>query len=335
LLCGAAAAAVIAEVILHMLPYSTGYGVTQVDATHPIGHGTPNFDYTYSRDWSFHLANSGSLNNEGYRASYDYQPDPKALLVVGNSFIQADAVLPANTLTERLGTLLGRKGFAVGGDGFSLADYAVAADWAAERFAVHEVLILLTTEDLVHSCTPRSGQYHLRLKDGQIELQHSLRPAPSRLKQLLNRSSLFRYLFDNLHVPANWTRGWKREQHAPAPATPAEANVPTGCATPAFRAAATEYLLTSFRELQQRRGARVVFVLAPDYFQRHTVQGAYRDVDEFADRAQSAGFTILRLKSAFEAAADHGIKVDLTPIDRHWSTAGNEVAAQALASQLR
>jgi hypothetical protein len=288
LLCGVAAAAVFAEVTLHMLPYSTGYGITQVDAMHPIGHGTPNFSYTYSRDWSFHLANSGSLNNEGYRASYDYRPDPGALVVVGNSFVQADAVLPPNTLTERLGTLLGRKGFAVGADGFSLVDYAVAADWAAERFGVREVLVLLTTEDLVHSCTPRSGQYHLRLTDGQIELEHSFRPAPS-----------------------------------------------TRCATPAFRAAATDYLLTAFRELQQRRGARVVFVLAPDYFQRHTVQGAYRDVDEFADRAQSAGFTVIRLKSAFETAAGNGIKVDLTPVDRHWSTAGNEVAAQALASQLR
>jgi len=62
------------------------------------------FDYSFvarltdehrsgKRDWSFHLANSGALNNEGVRASHDYRPDPQALVVVGNSFIQSDAVL--------------------------------------------------------------------------------------------------------------------------------------------------------------------------------------------------------------------------------------------------
>src|SRR6202030_779166 len=118
----------------------------------------------YSRDWSFHLVNSGVLNNEGFRASHDYRPDPAALVVVGNSFVQSDAVLPANTMTERIGALLHHDAFAVGLDGFSLADYLVAARWATERFGVHTVLILLTTEDLIHSCVPRSGQHHMTVR---------------------------------------------------------------------------------------------------------------------------------------------------------------------------
>ena len=333
LLCGFAAAAVAAELVLHALPYSTGYGATQVDSEHPIGHGTPYLAYTYSRDWSFHLANSGTLNNEGFRASRDYRPDDGGLGVVGNSFVQSDAVLPSHTMTERVGALLGRSAFSVGGDGFSIADYSVAARWAIERFGVHTVLVLLTTEDLSHSCVPRSGQYYLSVHSGQMALEQVPLPPPSSLKRLLNRSSLFRYLFDNLHVPYNWSRGWRRNDPSPQPVS---AGPPArGCATESFETAATEFLLNSFRELQRRDAARIVFILAPDYHQQHAVFGVYRDVDAFADRAQQEGFELIRLKEAFEAAERAGTKVDLVPIDRHWSAAGNEVAARAVAAGLR
>jgi hypothetical protein len=333
LLCGFATAAVVTEAALHALPYSTGYGASQVDSDHPIGHGTPDFGYTYSRDWSFHLANSGRLNNEGFRASRDYQPDPQALAVVGNSFVQADAVLPASAMTERIGALLQRSAFAVGGDGFSIADYAVAARWAIDRFEVHTVLVLLTTEDLIHSCVPRSGQYYLSMHNRQIALEQVPRPPPSPLKQLLNRSSLFRYLFDNLHAPDNWVRGWRRTEPTAQPAAPSPA--PRGCATAEFQNAASGYLLNSFRQMSQRDSARIVFILAPDYRQRHAVFGVYRDVDAFADRALQEGFEVIRLKAAFEAAERAGMSVDLVPIDRHWSAAGNEVAARAVAATLR
>jgi hypothetical protein len=326
---------VVTEAVLHALPYSTGYGATQVDRDHPIGHGTPYFDYTYSRDWSFHLANSGRLNNEGFRASQDYGPDSGGLLVVGNSFVQADAMPPASAMTERIGALLHRKAFAVARDGFSLADYLVAARWAIGRFDVHTVLILLTTEDLSHSCVPTSGQYYLSMQGERVSLEQVARPPPSRLKALLNRSSLFRYLFDNLHAPANWVKGWRRTDPGPGPEPAAARAAARGCATSEFETAATRFLLDSFRELGSGTATRVVFVLAPDYYQRHTVLGAYRDVDAFADRAAREGFEVTRLGVAFEAAERAGVKLSLLPIDRHWSAAANEVAAQAVAALLR
>jgi len=108
-----------------------------------------------------------------------------------------------------------------------------------------------------------------------------------------------------------------------------------GCATPEFETAATRFLLDSFHELQTRKAVRLVFVLAPDYFQRHTVFGAYRDVDAFAARAAQEGFEVARLGEAFAAAERAGVKLDMAPIDRHWSAAGSEVAAQAVAAYLR
>ena len=78
-----------AELVLDAFPVSTGYRLGAVNESHPIPLGEPHFRYTYSRDWNFHLHNSGTLNNYGLRASYDYRPDPRAVVVVGNSFVQA------------------------------------------------------------------------------------------------------------------------------------------------------------------------------------------------------------------------------------------------------
>lgn len=332
-------AAVAAELVLHALPYSTGYRNTQVDEQQPIGHGTPYFHYTYSRDWSFHLANSGRLNNEGWRASYEYRDDPQGLAVVGNSFVQADAIVPSRAMPERIGALLGRRAFAIGSDGATLADYFSAARWTVEHFGVHTVLVLLTTEDLIHSCTRRPGQYYLQSRGGQLTLQLVSRPPASRWKQLLNSSSLFRYTFDNLHVTANWIKGWRRDapdfDSEPEPAAPTVRSGQRGCASAEFEAAATRFLLSSFGELQARDSARIIFILAPDYRQQHTVFGAFRDVDRFAEDAAKAGFEVVPLRTAFETAERAGVKLTLVPIDHHWTAAANEVAAQAVAGYLR
>jgi len=157
ILLGFLLAAVLAELGLRLLPVSTGYGVGAVNSADPVARGTPLLRYVYSRDWSFHLANSGTLNNFGFRSSSDYLPDPRALVVVGNSYVQADALDPRDTLTERLGSILHRPAYAVGADGFSLADYLVASRWAGDTFGAGMVVVLLTNGDLSHSCRPSSA----------------------------------------------------------------------------------------------------------------------------------------------------------------------------------
>jgi hypothetical protein len=335
-LCGFVTATVVAELLLHAFPFSTGYGNSQVDSLHPVSRGTPYLNYTYSRDWTFHLANSGKLNNEGFRASYDYNRDPQAVAVVGNSFVQGDALPPAAALTERIGTLTGHRGFGVASDGFSLADYLAASQWATEYFGIHTVVILLTTEDLSRSCAAGAAKHYLKMRAGVISYELVPRAATEHWKTVLNQSGLFRYLFDNLHAPANWARGWRRMDNDPEPADGAqEPAAARGCATPQFQSAAIRFLLSAFRNVQATSAARLIFLIAPDYYQRHTVRGASRDIDAFADQAETEGFEVLRLSPAFQAAERTGIKLSLKPIDLHWSAAAHELAAQSVADYLR
>jgi hypothetical protein len=286
--------------------------------------------YVYSRDWSFHLANSGTLNNFGFRSSSDYLPDPRALVVVGNSYVQADALDPRDTLTERLGSILHRPAYAVGADGFSLADYLVASRWAGDTFGAGMVVVLLTNGDLSHSCRPSSGKHYLQYAHGAITLSLAERAAPSAAKALLNDSRLFRYLFDNLQVAANWHRSWTRNDDEPPDSGSMTSK--RGCANAPFEEAATQFLLSAFRSFADTHRAQVVFVVAPGYRREQQIAaGGWRDIDTFALQAERAGFPVMRMDSAFTHARDSGVRLDFLPIDGHWSAAANAIAAQAAA----
>jgi hypothetical protein len=333
LLLGFLIAAAAAELLLRGFPVSTGYDLGAVDEAHPIVHGEPYFRYTYSRDWNFRLQNSGSLNNYGFRASYDYLPDPRSVTLVGNSFVQADALDPRDTIQERMATRLHRPVFGLGVDGFSLADYLEASRWASATFDSRILLVLLTTGDLDHSCSQRSGQHYLRFDDGRISMSLVDRATPSRSKRWLNRSRLFRYLFDNLRLTGNWAKGWKRERDAAD--APSESSATAGCADARFEAAATQFLLSSFRELETRRQACVIFLLAPGYGREQSLEpGKIRDVDRFADSAAHEDFEIVRLQPAFAEALDAGTRLDFLPIDGHWNSSAHAIAAQVAADAL-
>jgi hypothetical protein len=338
LLLGFAVAAVAAELALQALPVSTGYGFMGVDDANPILRGTPYVHYVYSRNWNFRLENAGRLNNYGFRASHDFEPDPRALLVIGNSFIAADAIVPPENMTEQTGGLLGRPAYAIGVDGFSLADYVVAARWGAHTFWPRSadvprfVLVLLTTGDLNRACDSRLGEHYLRVRDDHMSIALVPRATPSALKRWVNESMLFRYMFDNLRASANWGRPARpgsgpREAGARTPAG--------GCASAELASAATAFLLGAFREFENESGARVVFVLAPGYRpEQGYAAGALRDVDAFAGHAEQEGFQVVRLESAFLAALRAGERLDFMPIDGHWNIAANAIAARVIAASL-
>jgi hypothetical protein len=233
-------------------------------------------------------------------------------------------------MTERLGVLLHRPAYAIGTDGSSLADYLVASRWAGDTFGARILVVLLTTGDLRHSCKPSQGKYYLKYAQGVITLSVVERGAPSLAKRLLNGSRLFRYVFDNLKVAANWQRGWRRDDDAP-PDQDAIASM-LGCTNAPFEEAATQFMLAAFHGLADAHHARVIFVLAPGYRrEQHIAAGGWRDIDEFELRAEREGFPVVRLESAFARALRSGVHLDFLPIDAHWSAAANAIAARTAA----
>jgi len=340
LLLGFLTMTLLVEFVLRLFPVSTGYNLGAVNAGQPIVHGAPHFRYTYSKDWNFDLANSGVLNNYGFRSSYDYAPDARSIAIIGNSFIQADAVVPKDTFTERLGSLLDRPAFAVGGDGFSLADFLAASRWASATFGSRTMLVLLTTGDLSHSCMPHPGGHYLKSENGTMTLSLVDRPPQTPLKAKLNDSMLFRYVYDNLRAAANWSKGWRRlDDRGDAAPDPAGLAALLGCTDRHYADTATQFLLKSFHDVENAHDARVIFVLAPGYRREQLLAaGETRDVDVFGRRAALDGFGIVTLDAAFSDALSSGVRLDFLPIDGHWNSTAHalaaRVAARAISSSL-
>jgi len=336
LLVGFFMAAVLCELLLHAFPVSTGYNFGAVDSRRPIVHGGPHFRYTYSKDWNFHLANSGILNNYGFRSPVDYHADARSLAVIGNSYVQADGIEPSETMPSRLGVMLQRPAYAIGADGATLADYLAAARWAEYTFDSRTLLVLLTTGDLNHACGPRLGGYYLAPSGGTVALALVDRPVQSPFKALINRSMLFRYVYDNLRAAANWSNGWQRaNDRDDTPVDPDKLAGLLGCTDRKFALAATTFLLRSFHEVENRRGARVIFVLAPGYRREQLIDaGGVRDVDLLARDAEADGFRVIPLRESFSDALQAGVRLDFLPIDAHWNTTAHAIAARTVASAL-
>ena len=337
-------AALALEAVLRCLPVSTGYAMGGVDEHNPIMRGEPHFHYVYSKNWNLRLANSGSLNNFGFRASQDYVPNARAVLVVGNSFVSADAIEPGQNMTESLGRLLGRPAYALGADGSSLADYVAAAQWGAATFwsasATHSsiALVLLTTGDLDRTCLPRAGGHYLRFDGAGISDELWPKANPSRSKRLLNQSMLFRYLLDNLHAAGNWRlfNGSGQETPGTPPPAAATAHRRVSCASPEYLQHATDYLLDSFRHFQEQHQATVVFAVAPGYrAEQNYASWAMRDIDVFAQRARAAGFGVVSFDQEFASALRTGNRLDFDPIDGHWNKRANAIAAHAVADFIK
>jgi hypothetical protein len=118
------------------------------------------------------------------------------------------------------------------------------------------------------------------------------RRSPSGLKHLCNNSSLFRYIFDNLRVSANWAKGWRRNtDERPGPDGTAKG---TRCSAEEFKVSATQFLLKSCHELELTRHARVILLLASSHRREQgVIAGEVRDVDSLADRAAYDEFSVV------------------------------------------
>jgi hypothetical protein len=334
-LAGGLAALLALDLLLRLLPVSTGFGFQAVDAANPVLRGMPGAAYVYSRGWNMRLARAGRLNSDGFIASYDFLRDRPSVAVIGNSFVQAAALDPADTFQENLhrAASSGRQVVAIGQAGAHAADYVAAAAWARANYRVESLVVVLTVGDVRDSEQPKSGGYHFRVeRSGEVEGPlRTDRVQAGGLAALANRSRLLRYLYDNLAVhvhlpgPATIFRG-----HRPSPADAGADAVPQ----PDSRR--VELLATTLLErLPAASGLdpdQIVIVIDADRPAIRSGQPAEpRDIDALAKLARTSGFRVVDLDSSFRAA---GPPLDFLPLDGHWNARAHAIAAREVLAQL-
>src|SRR5262249_49116400 len=145
-------------------------------------------------------------NNYGFLDARDFERDPNAVALIGDSFVEA-SMLPQR---DRLGPqierrLQAREVYAMGAPGSALLDYAERIRFASERFDIHDFVLLLEHGDVAQSLCG-SGNVHAPCLDRvTLAPRTEKQPPPGTLKKVLRSSALAQYLFSQLKLdPAGW-----------------------------------------------------------------------------------------------------------------------------------
>lgn len=344
------------ELVLRLLPTSTatlsGYHVHPQILTYPPGHR-----WTLSTGWDLRNPQWLRANNYGFAAERDFVPDPQAVALIGDSFVEAAMLDAPDRAPEQLADALKRSRpvYGMGGPGSALLDYAERICFAADRLQVRDFVVLIEASDIRQSLCG-SGNVHAPCLDRQtLAPRTELHPAPSLLKRVARHSALAQYLFGQLK--ASPERLLERAFTRSVPAEPGEAHAasaaaavprvpPPEVATPA-QAAMVRAVGEAFVARAQAcvRGQLVLLVDGrrenqPPPVERPIVREVRAERRVFIDWMRSRelpGFTVIDADAMYhEFTSNSPLALVVGPYDAHLNRIGLNLlmnsAAQALAA---
>ena len=163
-LLGVTIAVVALEIVFRLLPVSSssasGYYIDANILTYPAGQR-----FTTATGWNLKNPQHHKANNYGFVGDHDFSRNPKALALIGDSFVEASMLAPDERLAAQLESQLpGRIVFAMGGPGSSLLDYAERLRFASQEFGTRDFVLLLEYGD-VGQALCGSGNVHAACLD--------------------------------------------------------------------------------------------------------------------------------------------------------------------------
>lgn len=192
---GLCSCAVALELLFRALPVSTatltGYHLDPDLLTYP-----PRHEFRVATGWDLRNAQVVRANAQGFAASRDFQNDPAAIALIGDSYVEASMLAEADRPGVRLESALASKRpvYAMGGPGSSLLDYAQRVRWAAQTYGVKDFVVLLERFD-ARQAVCGSGNVHSRcLAPQSLEPRIEKHPEPSALKRLVRHSAFAQYM---------------------------------------------------------------------------------------------------------------------------------------------
>lgn len=192
---GLAAAVVAAEIGLQLLPVSTatmrGYHHDRDVLTYPSHHR-----WQVATGWDLRNAQRLEANNWGFAADREFVPDPRAVALIGDSYVEASMLPAADRPAAQLERLLpsGRPVYALGSPGTALLDHAQRIRLASQHFQVRDFVVLLERSDARQSLCG-SGNVHAHCLDPQTLQRRIVRePPPGWLKTVARHSALAQYV---------------------------------------------------------------------------------------------------------------------------------------------
>jgi|SRR5262245_34801344 len=333
LFCAGAIGSVVAlELLLRLFPVSVGLYQTDRVEIRPLRTYEAHEPFTYSMTWEMLDARHARTNNYGQLAPFDYVPNSRPVIVVGNSYVESQMNDYDDTLQGVLGRMLGKAApvYGLGVSGMSIADYLALAGQASAEFAPRAAVFLIVDGDIRRSLIDQPGYRHFSgTAEGMALTLHPRRAHPwlTRARKSVGDLYLFRYATQNLRFVLPSPGSMFREAHAQSPVLPAT--------EVAVRHAAIDRFLS---DLPARSGVPprcTALLVDGDRYAIYDPRLATAQVDPpearayFMRRATELGYRVADLEPVFrDDFARRHRHFDYYPVDRHLNGLGHRLAAE-------
>jgi hypothetical protein len=284
-----------------------------------------------------------SINADGWNSIHPAYPEARGarqrIAVIGDSYVEAFQVNPAESMAARLETLLGPARFEVFSFGISaspLSHYLHVARYVTRTFHPDAIVVVIVHNDFVESYRPKPGRFsrslfHVELDDAVREVQ----PLP------YQRSPFAQWLLARSATARLGFYCWRLLTHA-RPEDPKrelaahfEANVDADeviAEEPRIRQAAG-YLFGQFAELERSTDTPVLFVMDSPREALYRGQDPRRLAVYLLNRiarelAGEARLTFVDLTDGFEKDYTQLRQRFEFATDNHWNAHGHEVVAR-------
>ena len=326
------------ELVMRCLPVSsatlTGYYADPDILGYPTGH-----EWTVATGWDLRNAQHLRANNLGFSADADFVPDPQALVLIGDSYVEASALAAPDRPDVQLAAALAKRSgsrpvYAMGSPGTALLDYAQRIRFAAERLQSRDFVVWLEQGD-AREAVCGSGQVHSRCLDRATLAPRIERlPGPSALKRWARHSALAQYVFGQLKLdPARlWAAVLPARAAAPQPSA-AEVAAARAASMKMVEAVLDEFTAQAGPHLRGRllfavdghRGPPPAQPSAIDFERNYLLR-----------RLAERGFEVIDLEPVYAAwRAQSKLSPEIGPYDQHLNALGVRLVMGAIAARLQ
>ena len=330
ILLGSLACAVGLELIFQVLPTSTytdtGYHIDPYIVTY-----RPNHEFTTSFGWDLEHPIHHRSNNLGFLSAHAFAPNPRAIAVIGDSFVDASMLPDSDRVGDQIQRALpDRPIYAMGGPGSNLLDYVERIRYAADHLQVRDFVVVIERGDMKQVLCGSGNIHAMCLDQSTWKVQIELIPAPSRIKMILRHSALLQYLLGHLRFNLG-----DLLKHASQPKSPpvSAADVKTLSVWSDFTESDIDKILTIFFErIAPFKKGRLVVVLDSDRdaINRGSVPADLRR-DFFMRRCREFGAQVIDTEPLFQDFVIRtGRHLEVSPSDKHWNRAATDLVAEAV-----
>lgn len=331
--------ALAAELLFRLLPVATatltGYHIDPAILNYP-----PHHNWRTATGWDLRNPQVLRSNNLGFPSDRDFAPNPRALVLVGDSYVEASMLPTDQRPGPQLESLLGRVRpvYALGGPGSSLLDYAERIRFAHQTLAVRDFVILMEPGD-VRQAICGSGNVHSACLDRKTLAPQTHRHAdPSPLKRFLRHSALAQYLVGQIRIDASKLVDDAFRRSVPGHATtPPAQRENSRELTPAAEQRIDAVSKAFFERVAPFvSGGKLVIVIDGQRTGATPLEPEIAlERARFIDFANAAGATVVDLEASFEEHARRSrLSLSVGPYDGHLNALGIGIAMAAAAKAI-